>query len=247
MTSLLTISRFFLFATTLSLLAAVPAQAATSVSLPGSFNSEIGCAGDWDPACPQADLVYNPVTDRWTNTFTIPAGSWEYKVAIDDSWDENYGVGGALGGANIPLNLTEQTDVFFSYDPTTHVVSHFTGSTIVVAPGNFQSELGCPGDWMPDCINSQLTGPDGDGIYSLSTMLLPPGCYESKIALDLSWNVNYGIDGILNGANLNWCVVDPGSVVTFTWNSITNVPTVTVEAPVPVEPATWGTIKAMFR
>jgi hypothetical protein len=246
MTSLCENTRFFVSAIALSLLAFAPAQAATSVSLPGSFNSEIGCAGDWDPACPQADLVYDPVSDRWTNTFTIPAGNWEYKVAIDDSWDENYGIGGALNGANIPLSLTEQTDVFFSYDPVTHVVSHSTDTVIVVAPGSFQSELGCPGDWMPDCLNSELTDPDLDGVYTFSTSLIPPGCYESKIALDQSWNVNYGVGGVQNGDNLNWCVSEPNSVVTFTWDSTTFVPTVTVEVAVPIESSAWGTMKAMY-
>ena len=247
MTSLRANNRFFVSAIVLSLLAVGPAHAATSVSLPGSFNSELGCGGDWDPSCPQADLVYDPITDRWTNTFTIPAGNWEYKVAIDDGWDENYGIGGVLGGANIPLNLAEETHVFFSYDPVTHIVSHSTDLLIVVAPGSFQSELGCPGDWMPDCLDSQLIGPDADGVYSFSTAMIPPGCYESKIALDLSWNVNYGVDGTENGSNLSWCVAESGAVVTFTWNSITNVPTVAVESPVSAESSSWGTIKSLFR
>ena len=34
---------------------------------------------------------------------TCRPGAYEYKVALNDSWDENYGAGGAPGGANIPL------------------------------------------------------------------------------------------------------------------------------------------------
>ena len=28
-------------------------------------------------------------------TFTVPAGSYEYKVALNETWDENYGAGGS--------------------------------------------------------------------------------------------------------------------------------------------------------
>ena len=55
-----------------------------------------------------------------------------------------------------------------------------------MAPGSFQSELGCPGDWQPDCLRSWLQDPDGDGTYSFETTALPAGSYESKVAIDES-------------------------------------------------------------
>ena len=83
--------------------AATPAAAATpgSVTLVGSLQSEFGCAGDWDPACSATHLTRSGTT--WTGTWTLPAGSYEFKVAINDAWTENYGAGGAPGGANIPI------------------------------------------------------------------------------------------------------------------------------------------------
>ena len=44
---------------------------------------------------------------------------------------------------------------------------------IAVAVGDFQSELGCPGDWDPTCLRSWLEDPDGDGTYSFETTALP--------------------------------------------------------------------------
>ena len=52
----------------------------------------------------------------------MPAGAYEYKVAINRSWTENYGAGGAPGGANIPLTAPGGT-VTFTYDDATHVIS----------------------------------------------------------------------------------------------------------------------------
>ena len=35
-------------------------------------------------------------------------------------------------------------------------------------------------------------GPDGDGIYSFETTALPQGSYEAKVAINESWDENYG-------------------------------------------------------
>ena len=51
---------------------------------------------------------------------------------------------------------------------------------IATAPGSFQSELGCPGDWQPDCLRSWLQDPDGDGIYTFSHALDPAGQLRSQ-------------------------------------------------------------------
>ena len=71
---------------------------------------------------------------------------------------------------------------------------------IAVAPGSFQSELGCPGDWDPACLRSWLEDPDGDGIYTFETTALPAGSYETKVAINEDWAENYGQGGVLNGS-----------------------------------------------
>jgi hypothetical protein len=218
----------------------------TTVILPGSHQSELGCAGDWDPSCPNTALAYDGISDRWVGNFTIPAGNFEYKVAINGTWDENYGVGGVQNGPNIPLSVASAQNVTFVYDPHTHVVTHNV-APIVVAPGSFQSEIGCPGDWMPDCLGSQLLDTDGDGVFVYATSGIPPGSYEFKIALGLTWDLNYGQDGVQNGANIGFSVPPPGALVTFKWNSANNVPTVVVGAVTSVSPTTWGRIKSLYR
>src|SRR6187549_92824 len=95
-----------------------------SVGIPGSYQSEAGCAGDWDPACAATQLTYDANSDIWKNTFSIaPAGSYEYKVALNGSWDVNYGLHAQQNGPNIPLATSAAQNVTFYYDDKTHWVT----------------------------------------------------------------------------------------------------------------------------
>jgi glycosidase len=103
--------------------AVVPAP--NSVTVAGSLQSEIGCSGDWDPACATSHLIFNTDNGLWEGTFQIEAGEYEYKVAINNSWDVNYGAGGAAGGANIPITIAaDTTSVTFVWDQVSHIVTH---------------------------------------------------------------------------------------------------------------------------
>ena len=52
----------------------------------------------------------------------LPAGSYEFKAAINGSWSENYGLGGAASGSNIVLNHDGGTATF-RYDPASHLMT----------------------------------------------------------------------------------------------------------------------------
>ncbi|HSQ16343.1 MAG TPA: alpha-amylase family glycosyl hydrolase, partial [Anaerolineales bacterium] len=199
----------------------------TSVTVVGSLQSELGCAGDWDPACAATHLTYDASDAVWQGSWTVPAGGWEYKATLNDSWDENYGANATRNGPNIFLNLGIETWVRFYYDHETHWITDNQTARIATAPGSYQSEIGCAGDWQPDCLRSWLQDPDGDGIYSFSTTAIPLGSYEFKITIDESWDLNYGADGWQNGANVPFSVAAP-STVTFTWDSVSHVPSVQV-------------------
>ncbi|MDX2078278.1 MAG: pullulanase-type alpha-1,6-glucosidase, partial [bacterium] len=192
------------------------------VVIPGTIQSVVGCEADWQPDGACTALTYDETQDIWSGTFTIPAGAYEYKVAINGAWDENYGVGAEPGGANIPLSLEEETVVTFYYDHFTHWVFNSAVNTLVVAPGSFQSELGCPEDWSPDCLRSWMQDPDGDGIYVFATTSIPVGDYEVKAAIGGTWDVNYGADGVAGGANIPFSVTEEGQQVNFAYNSFDN-------------------------
>src|SRR3954452_4898389 len=97
--------------------APAPAQVTAErvITLAGSLQSELGCAGDWDPGCEATSLG---ASAPYTKTFDVPAGSYEYKVTVNKGWDENYGAGGVLNGPKIPLRIEGQAKLQFSYDQT---------------------------------------------------------------------------------------------------------------------------------
>ena len=207
---------------------AVAAPNPSSVTIAGSLQSEVGCSADWDPACAASHLTYDPGDDVWQGSFDLPAGSYEYKAALDNGWTENYGLHAVSNGANVPLNLASGATVKFYYDDKSHWVTDNHSSVIAVAPGSFQSELGCPGDWDPGCLRSWLQDPDGDGIYTFETTALPKGSYDTKVALNEAWDINYGAGGVLNGPNISFTVPADNLKVTFSYDSVTHVLSVQV-------------------
>jgi pullulanase-type alpha-1,6-glucosidase len=207
-----------------------PVTQPANVSVPGDHNSEMGCAADWAPDCDQAQLKLDPKDKVWKGTYTLPAGEHAYKAAINKSWDENYGAGGNLNGGNISYTAPA-TPVTFYYEHGRHYVTSDAEGPIITVPGSFQSELGCPADWSPDCMRPWLTDPDGDGTYTWSTSEIGAGSYEAKVAHGLSWNESYGAGGSPNGGNIAITVPGDGLVVTFSYVLATHMLTVTSSKP----------------
>jgi glycosidase len=211
-----------------------PAGAApTAVTIAGSLQNELGCPGDWDPACAATHLEFDADDGVWQATFAVPAGGFEYKAALDGAWAENYGRGAVRDGPNIPLIVDPAGPVKFFYDHATHWVTDNVNSVIATAPGSFQSELGCAADWDPACLRSWLQDPDEDGIGRLTVTDLPRGNYEFKVAIDEIWDENYGAGGVFNGPNIGFAVGDRADVVTISYDQTSHVAQVSV---VPTEP-----------
>ncbi|MBA2956277.1 alpha-amylase [Nocardioides sp. MAH-18] len=95
-----------------------------TVTVAGSLQSEIGCTGDWQPDCAATHLVLDPVDGIWRGTFHLPEGAYEWKIAVNDSWTENYGAGGAPNGGNLSLSVPPGGGNYvFTWDPDTKVPS----------------------------------------------------------------------------------------------------------------------------
>lgn len=199
-----------------------------SVTIAGTVQSVLGCPGDWQPECEATFLTYNANADVWTGSFDLPAGSYEYKAALNSGWDWNYGANAAPGGENIALVLEEDTTVTFYFDVKTGWITDDVNSVIVTAPGDYQSEVGCEGDWDASCLVSWMQDPDGDGIYVLSVPVVPAGDYNAKVAVGLSWDVNFGTDGEPGGADIPFNVPEDNALITFAFDSATNA--ISIEA-----------------
>jgi glycosidase len=178
-----------------------------AVSVPGSHNSEMGCAaGDWQPDCAQAQLALDPADGIWKGSYVLPAGGYEYKAAISRSWDENYGQGAARNGSNINYSLPSEQTVRFFYDHRTNWVNSSAQGPVLTAVGDFQSEVGCTaGDDQPTCMSSWLQDPDGDGTSVFRTAEIPAG----------TWTVQVARDGVLTGEPTSFTVPADGVVTRF--------------------------------
>jgi len=103
-----------------------PKPLVNSVTVAGDVQSEIGCAADWNPACAVSHLTFDTSDGLWKKTWTVPAGSYQWKVAINDNWTVSYGAGG--GGDNIKLEVPAGgAQVTFVWDQVTHVPTATVG------------------------------------------------------------------------------------------------------------------------
>jgi arabinogalactan oligomer / maltooligosaccharide transport system substrate-binding protein len=91
------------------------------VNLPGSYQDKAGCGAAWDPAC-EATALTEGEDGKFTLTVALPAGDYEYKVALNGDWTVNYGSDGAQDGPNYTLSLAADSNVTFTYDPETQLV-----------------------------------------------------------------------------------------------------------------------------
>jgi pullulanase-type alpha-1,6-glucosidase len=162
----------------------------SSVTIAGTLQSELGCSADWMPACDKTFLVYDAEDDVWQGTFEVTPNNDQdkkgprYKAALNGTWDVNYGLNASSGGADIPLLVTTSTQVKFYYDNKTHWVTENFHSPIVVAVGDFQTQLGCHNDNDAGCLRSWLEDPEGDGSFTFVTHALKKGTYNAALALN---------------------------------------------------------------
>lgn len=198
----------------------------TSVTIAGSLQASLGCADNWQPPCAVTHLELLPTANVWKGVFDVPTGDYEYKAALNDSWDENYGAFAQRNGGNIALSIATSQSVSFFYDHKSNWVTDNVNSRIAIAAGSFQAFLGCTSHWQPDCLNSWLQDTDGDGIYTLKTDAIPAGDYQAKVTINQSWDENYGDGGFANGANIEFTVPADGTEMFFSFTSDTNIMTV---------------------
>lgn len=206
-----------------------PGRTDLTVTIPGTLDTELGCTNDWEPACTAIRLphVGNGV---YSGTFTIPAGDWQYKIAINGTWDENYGAGGEPGGANVSFSLASEQAVTFVYDDATKWFTSSAQGPLITLPGSYQDAVGCPANWAPDCVVTSLQDKDGDGTYTYTASAIPAGSYEVKVAHNLDWTENYGDGGAPGGPNIAFNAPG-GKPVTFTYVLATHLLTIEVTDP----------------
>jgi pullulanase len=162
----------------------------STVTIAGTLQSELGCSADWMPSCGNTYLTYDIEDDVWQGIFEVSRNNDQdkkgsrYKAALNGSWDENYGMKASRGGTDIPLVVQTTTQVKFYYDHKTNWVTDNFNTPIVVAVGDFQTQLGCKTNNDAGCLRSWLEDPEEDGSFTLVTHALKKGTYHVTLAIN---------------------------------------------------------------
>ena len=128
-----------------------------TVALVGDLQSELGCAVDWAPDCAETELIPTGAEGVYSAEFEVPGGAYEYKVALNDTWDEAYGLDG--GGDNIPLTIDGPSTLRFTFDDALKRV----GLEVVDLRGGY-------GDDDAALVNEPVRQPgDGEQFYFVMT------------------------------------------------------------------------------
>lgn len=89
--------------------AAAPAAPAVSVetieqpeavAVAGDFDILLGAPANWAPQYDEVQMELDQVDQLWKIAADIPAGFYSFKIALNRSWDENYGAFGVFDGPN---------------------------------------------------------------------------------------------------------------------------------------------------
>jgi len=96
------------------------------VNVPGSYQAQAGCSADWQPECDVTKMTQGEDGKWVSGPFTLTAGDYEAKVALDGSWTTNYGMDGKLEGDNYKFTLAADGTVEFTFDPETKLLEIVT-------------------------------------------------------------------------------------------------------------------------
>ena len=92
--------------------AATPAASVETIEQPdavavaGDFNVLIGAPANWAPQYDEAQMELDQADQLWKIAADIPAGFYTFKIALNRSWDENYGAFGVFDGPNHEVHHT---------------------------------------------------------------------------------------------------------------------------------------------
>ena len=170
--------------------------------VPGTFPGP-----SWDAGSNQ--MTYDGELGLYVYTFEdVPAANYEYKIAVNGSWNENYGVGGKQDGSNYGVSVPETMDVTVYYNDQTHYsVTNVTYKFVEVSVSGTGVET------------TKLTDGGLTGIYG-GTVSLKAGTYSdvvitcdakeyafAEFVLEEDKNVTFYIDPITgifyhNGSNV---------------------------------------------
>ncbi|WP_458779401.1 pullulanase X25 domain-containing protein [Arthrobacter sp. D3-16] len=93
-----------------------------AVAVAGDFNTILGAPENWAPQYDEAQMQFDFLDQLWKKSAELPAGHYTFKIALNRSWDENYGAFGTFDGPNHELHHDGGT-VTIRYDHRTRDIT----------------------------------------------------------------------------------------------------------------------------
>ncbi|MGG5462125.1 type I pullulanase [Clostridium sp. B9] len=158
----------------------------------GDFMEQNGNGSDWDPTNMKG-LLKKYKNGIYEGTLKLKAGNYNYKIAMNGTWDESYG----NNGQNISLNVQKDSDVIFRLNQNNKKVydsinnpEQFKNKGILV--GNIKDLIEGASDWNPGNDTEKLDY-IGGGMYKKTFPIKESAQgkdfnLEYKVAYNGAWN-----------------------------------------------------------
>ena len=173
-------------------------DAGRTVHVPGTFPGP-----SWDAASNQ--MTYDPELGLYVYTFeNVPVGSYEFKIAINGSWGENYGAGGVKDGNNISVYVPSVQDVTVWYNDETHYA-------VTSVAYDVNADITLSGTGVPE--DTKLTDPGLTGLFSV-TVDLPAGTYTDLTITYGDFSYTFG-EFTLSGDRAVTFYFDPAAYIAY--------------------------------
>ncbi len=182
---------------------------ASGMHVAGNFQDEAGLSGEWTPSeSPMADQGNN----IWSVTYTLPAGTYEYKYVLGNDWSfgsENISGDCGPGNGNREIVVDGDKTESFCYSKCSAcgVVIPKVNVTFQVDMTNMALRYGDPNNdivsvagafqgWTPG--ETVMTDDDGDGIFTVTAEADAGSSFGYKFLYGDDWGYDEGVPGDCN-------------------------------------------------
>lgn len=229
---LLTKERLRLLALLLCLSASIPQLWAQTYTVAGSDTQALGSS--WGVANSDNDMIlYSGNRYYLLKSVTYSSSnSYQYKITVNHSWDTSYGENGGSGNASYTVNAGTGF-VCYVFDSNSHVPYVVSSLQTVVIAGNDTQALGSS-TWNGTNTANSMTTTDGITYTMIKTVDYTSSQSNMQCKAVVAGSNWYGTS---SGGNVYYNIPSAGSyTLTYTFNAVTGIVTVDVQASTPTTP-----------
>ena len=218
----------------------------------GDFQDEVGNPGDWDPASAVTEMADPDLDDVWEYTVVVPAGNYQCKVTLNKNWDQST-------GDNVSFTSDGLSPITFAYDMSNNTTT--VSSQIVTQQDVTVTFTLCLPEGIDSFFDVCVTGSHpslttwGDGVLMsqpcpdiqpklwMVDVMFPAGSdpfveYKYKKDDCTTWE---------GTGNRPLVIDDSGPMQSLAADVWEFLATECPDCSSPVEDASWGTIKSIYR